>query len=114
MPGNLLGQKVKVAYTTDSGVKIRLSRDIDLVPSSAGLATDLTGTTPRPTGFTPRGVYVEATIAGDENISDRKARKFIVCAANSTLYTSDQPQNVSIDGVVFKTTGRKGETQRFI
>lgn len=114
MAGNTLGPRKKVKYTTDSGVDIRLSLDADKANlAGAGLSTAIVGTIPKPTGFKPRGVYVTGNVAADGDPVNY-VRKFIVCAADSSLYASDQPQAVTIDGVSFVTTGRRGESQRFI
>lgn len=120
MAGNTLGPREKFLYTTDSGVQIRLNTDKDL--GQAGGLTQATagqGAT-KPLGMTPRGVWCQRSVtqapdgAGTGEGTSRIQRKFIPCGAESALYKSDTPQNVTIDGATFITTGRVGEKQRFI
>lgn len=120
MAGNSLGPRSKFLYTTDSGVQIRLNTDNDL-GNAGGLTVAEAGQgLTKPLGMTPRGVHCQRSVAqapdggGTGEGVTRIQRKFIPCNANSALYNSDTPQNVTIDGAVFVTTGRRGEVQRFI
>lgn len=110
MAGNRLGNRSKYLYTTDSGVNVRLNTDDDIA-TAGGLTITLPGSdaVTAPKGFKPRGVWIQS-IAANPTI----ARKFIPCQADSPLYASDSPQNVSVDGEAFVSTGRVGEKQRFI
>lgn len=120
MAGNTLGPRDKFLYTTDSGVQIRLNTDRDLgVAGGLTRATAGQGVT-KPLGMTPRGVYAQRSVAqppdggGTGEGVTRIQRKFIPCDLDSALYKSDTPQNVTVEGAVFITTGRVGEKQRFI
>ena len=106
--GNRLGGKTVVTYVTDAGVLINLQLDTDLIISNAGLTIG-TGGQPKPLRFTPRGVFAQA------RVGSRTVRKFLVCGTNdAALYATNVPQSFNIDGLVFTTTGRKGERQSFI
>ena len=108
LSGNRLGGKTAVVYASDSGSDYNLKIDSDLVISNSGLVAGATGIT-RPTGFKPRGVHAQFLDAG------KLYRKFFVCGtAAATLYASNIPAVVTCDGASFTTTGRRGETQRFI
>ena len=108
LTGNRLGGKTAVVYESDSGSSYNLKIDSDLVITNAGLVAGATGIT-RPTGFKPRGVHAQFLDAG------KLYRKFFVCGtAAATLYASNIPAVVTCDGASFTTTGRRGETQRFI
>lgn len=120
MAGNSIGPRTKFLYTTDSGVQIRLNTDTDL-GNAGGLAKATAGQgLTKPLGMEPRGVYCQRSVTqppdggGTGEGVTRLQRKFVPCDAGSALYKSDTPQNVTIDGAVVVTTGRRGETQRFI
>lgn len=120
MAGNSLGGRTKFSYTTDSGVVIRLNTDNDL-GRAAGLTPIEEGEgLTKPLGMKPRGVHCQRSVtqapdgAGTGEGVTRIQRKFLPCNRDSALYNSDTPQNVTIDGATFITTGRRGEVQRFI
>lgn len=111
MPGNRLGSKSKYVYTNDFGDEYLLTLDDDLVLTNSGLTVAPAGTTaqPAPKRFQPRGVYVQQFIAGQGN-----ARKFLVAGTPAAgLYATNSPQDVTIDGETFTSTGRRGERQTF-
>lgn len=111
MPGNRLGNKTKVEYTSDLGTKYLLTIDDDLIISNSGLTVAGATTTavPAPKRFKPRGVYAQQFIAGQGF-----ARKFLIAGtAAAGLYATNSPQTVAIDGEDFVTTGRRGERQTF-
>lgn len=121
MAGNFAGPRRKIRYVTDTGVALRLTTDADLVDDKTGTADgNLAGTVAKPTGFSPRGVHVQAFVEGEpgegaaQGTPGRIARKFLICNVNAPLYNSDSPQTILIDGVLFTTTGRRGEKQSFI
>lgn len=105
MAGQRLGSRSYYAYTSDSGTIYSVLLDDDIA-TAGGLVADDTNPN-KPNRFQMRGVYVEAITAGE------KARKFIPCAADSTLYNTDTTTSVTIDGEAFDTTGRRGETLSF-
>ena len=108
MPGNLLGPKSKVQYTSDAGIDYVLRVDDDLIASNSGLVLGDVGQ-PHPVGWAPRGVHCQAVVGG------KTVRKFLICGTSAAgLYATNLPQTVTIDGVDFTTTGRKGEVQRFL
>jgi len=108
LSGNRLGPKTAVTYTSDSTLVYNMKIDADLIISNAGLAAGNTGVT-KPLGFRPRGVHAQFLDAG------KIYRKFFICGTPAAaLFTSNVPQDVTCDTAVFTTTGRKGETQRFI
>lgn len=103
MAGNKLGARGRYQYEDDAGNTFAITTDNDLA-TAAGL-TAATNQPRLPARFKPRGVYVEDATG---------ARKFIkVGDVTSTLYASNAPQTVTIDGVNFTTTGRKGEKVSF-
>jgi len=108
LTGNRLGGKTAVLYESDSGSTYNLKIDADLIISNAGLVAGATGIT-RPTGFKPRGVHAQLVDAG------KLYRKFFTCGTVAAgLYASNVPATITCDGATFTSTGRRGETQRFI
>lgn len=120
MAGNSLGPRTKFLYTTDAGQLIRLNTDADLGRAGGLTAAQAGQGDTKPLGFQPRGVHCQRSVtqppdgAGTGEGVTRIQRKFIPCNGNSDLYRSNTPQNVTIDEAVFVTTGRRGETQRFL
>ncbi len=109
MSGNRLGPKVRVDYVSDSGKTYNLRVDSDLVISNSGLVLGSTGGPP-PKRWRPRGVFAQFPDPDTNRIN----RKFLICGTTAAaLYASDTPATITIDGVVFTTTGRKGEKQSF-
>lgn len=105
MAGQRLGPRSYYAYTSDSSTVYSVLLDDDIA-TAGGLTKDDSNPN-KPDRFKMRGVYAENVTAGE------KARKFIPCAANSTLYNTDTTTAVTIDGQAFDTTGRRGETLSF-
>lgn len=109
-----LGAKGDFIYIDDTGQKIKLKRDLDLAIANTGLAafdpvtdTDAIG---KPLGFKPRGVWWESTANGFEG-----RRKFLICGTTAAaLYDSSVPVVQEIAGVAGVTTGRRGESLRYI
>lgn len=113
--GQFTGSRASYVYTSDTGALYVLQLDetlgdltgVDLDafdPGSPGAAT------PKPTRFSPRGVYWQATATGFEG-----KRKFLVCGTtDATLYDSNVRQTLTIDGVAGTTTGRRGEKLSFL
>lgn len=107
MAGNTLGARGRYAYTSDTGEVYNIVTDVDLA-TAAGLPAATAGTgSAKPTSLSLRRVFCQATIAG------RVARKALVVNADSPLYDTDAAGTVTIDGTVFNTTGRKGESLSF-
>jgi hypothetical protein len=104
--GNRLGGKEKVQYVSDATQTYILTMDPDLIIVGSGLVLGNVGQT-KPSRFKPRGVHAQLVEAG------KIYRKFLVANAGSTLYASNTPQVVTIDGAGFTTTGRRGEIQSF-
>lgn len=108
LSGNRLGGKVPVVYASDSGVDYNMKIDADLVIVGSGLIAGATGSV-KPLGFKPRGVHAQLVDTG------KLFRKFFVCGTSAaTIYATNVPSVISCDGANFTTTGRRGETQRFI
>ena len=110
MEGQFLGNRVTYNYQMEDGTEIQLVLDetlgslpgADLVPATTG-----DGSVPKPLRFKPRGVYWQGELGG------KTKRKFVPCNPTSTLYLSNVSQELTIDGVAGKTTGRRGETLSF-
>lgn len=106
--GNSLGEKSVFTYVSDAGGLINLLLDDDLVISNSGLSLGEAGQ-PKPLRFKPRVVFAQARVGG------RVKRKALVCGtSDSALYATNVPQSFNIDGLIFTTTGRRGETQSFV
>lgn len=103
MAGNTLGPRGDYVYEDDLGVEYKITTDVDLA-TAAGLVA-ATNQPRIPSRFYPRGVYVQSATG---------QRKFLVIGdVTNALYASNGRQNVTIDTVVFTTTGRKGERASF-
>jgi hypothetical protein len=105
MAGQTLGPRAFYQYTNDAATNYSLLLD-ETTAEAAGLTKNDTFPN-KPLKFKPRGVYIEATIDGN------KVRKFLVCQANSPLYNKNVTSEVTIEGEVFDTTGRRGESLSF-
>lgn len=119
MAGNKLGSKDRYVYLADdTATAYILRRDIDLAVAGTGAAgnapvlasayTPPAGVTicPPPKGFEPRKVNIIDRVDG--------ATKGLICFdPTSNLYNASSTQQVTIDGDVFETTGRSGETLTF-
>lgn len=106
MAGNTLGKRAYFRYISDSGTPYNILTDIDL-GTAGGLVEATTGAPTLPRRFKVRGVYAEATVAGSI------VRKFIPTSAESAAYDSDVSTAITVDGVNFATTGRRGEQASF-
>lgn len=109
-----LGEKGDFIYVDDTGQEIKIKRDLDLAVLNTGLTAfdPAVNTTAigKPLGFKPRGVWWESTEPGFEG-----RRKFLICGApNAALYASSVPVAQTIAGVAGVTTGRRGESLRYI
>lgn len=115
--GNSLGPRGKFIYISDNGLSVTLKTDQTLGELDGTGLVEGSGTTTRPTGFQFRGVYAQsqgtAAVADPPTAATPFLRKFIVCNRVSTLYGSDEPQTIAIDGRNFTTTGRRGEKFSF-
>jgi len=106
MAGNILGGRSYYLYTDDSGATYSILQDDTLAAAAGAVLNDANPAPPR--RFEPRGIFVEATVG------TRVKRKFLTAPLNTAaLYNSNVTQNFTIDGVVFASTGRKGETLSF-
>ena len=117
MAGNTLGPRAKFVYTSDSGQAYVMTLDEDL-GTAAGLPqrNATSGTAVRAPGrFKPRVVFVEGTITTGEgeDATSRTVRKELVCNRTSALYNTESASTVTIDGVEFTSTGRRGEKLSF-
>lgn len=107
MAGNTLGPRAKYQYVSDTGDIFNIRTDVDLA-TAAGLTPSVAGTgQAKPGELSPRRVFCQATIAG------ALVRKALIVDIDSPLYATTTAQTVTIDGTVFTTTGRKGETLSF-
>lgn len=112
--GQFTGSRSKYVYTGDGGESYILTLDDSLVVAGSGLvpydpAAPPANSCPAPRRFTPRGVFWQGTAAGFVG-----KRKYLVAGtAGSALYASSTPAEITIDGVLGITTGRKGEKLTF-
>lgn len=104
--GNTLGVRRYYQYTTDGGNTYKYLTDETL---GTAMNATLNDTAPNlPKRFKPRGVYIQGTVAG------QKVRKFVISpTSDNTTYAAEASTAVTIDGVNFGTTGRKGEQFSF-
>lgn len=117
---NTIGPKKKYKYTMDDGTVIKLRLDAtygDLAEAGLDELTTADNAGNKPLNFTPRVVYWQSDAEQDDGSGGTTTaavrRRQIVCASDSTLYTSVDQQNLTIDGVSGFTTGRKGEQISF-
>lgn len=113
--GQYTGARKAYLYTPDSGDNTYLISTDETLGGLAGsglvLATtaNIANAQPAPKRFKPRVVFWQGVLDG------RIVRKSIICGTTSaTLYDSDSPQAVTIDGVAGSTTGRRGERLSFL
>lgn len=113
--GQFTGERKTYLYTPDSGDNIYLiTTDATLGDLAAAGLTEATtanvGTAqPAPKRFKPRVVFWQGELNGN------RVRKSIICGTvDATLYDSDSPQALTIDGVAGSTTGRRGERLSFL
>lgn len=117
---NTIGPKKKYKYIMDDGTVIKLRLDAtygDLAEAGLDELTTADNATNKPLNFTPRIVFWQSDadqVDGEGGtVAQAVRRRQIVCAADSTLFTSVDQQNLTIDGVSGYTTGRKGEQITF-
>lgn len=108
--GQFIGRKSKFIYTSDTNVdyKITLDRTLGTI-ANTGLTEDAAGTAvapPPPKRFKPRVLYWQGVLDG------RIVRKALV-VNRAALYNAPGSQEITIDGVVGRTTGRRGEALTF-
>jgi hypothetical protein len=113
--GQFTGRRKAYIYTMDDGetdILLSLDETLASVAESGLLLADAQSaedSDPKPLRFEPRGVFWQGTLDG------RIVRKFLVCGnTDATLYTQNTSQEVTIDGVDGKTTGKKGEKLSFV
>lgn len=102
MAGNLLGERNWYLYTADNGNQYSYFTDADLATSVGATLNDDNQTLPR--GLKPRGV----------NCQDASGNKkfVIVPSTTSTVWTTDGASSLTIDGVTFTVTSKRGERVR--
>jgi hypothetical protein len=119
LDGNRLGPRERYVYATDDltiAYIIETDQDLAVAGTGAGAAApDVydpanppAGVTlcPAPRRFQPRCVFIQDPTSG--------ARKSLICfSPTANLYSSSQPQSVTIDALAFTSTGRKGEKLTF-
>lgn len=107
MAGNRLGPRGRFQYTSDNGVVYNVETDADLATAGElDAAVPGAGQAP-PRRFKPRGVYCQSTGVGP------LARRFVICNDDFAGYATTAASNITIDGEVFITTGRRGESLTF-
>lgn len=119
LSGNRQGPRERYLYQSDDdGVFYILTTDVDLAIAGlgdVGAAPEVydpanppaTGTVcPAPRRFSPRVVFAQDPVSG--------ARKSLIAfSPESNLYSTSTPDTITIDGLDFVTTGRKGEKLTF-
>lgn len=104
--GNTLGVRRYYQYTTDGGENYKYLTDETL---GGAMGATLNDTNPNlPKRFKPRVVYIQGTVAGQ---TVRKA--LIAPTVDNTTYAAEASTVVTIDGINFGTTGRRGEQFSF-
>jgi hypothetical protein len=117
---NTIGPKKKYKYTMDDGSVIKLRLDAtygDLTEAGLDELTTADDAGNKPLSFKPRVVFWQSDAEQDDGsggtTTETVRRRQIVCASDSTLYTSVDQVNLVIDGVSGFTTGRRGEQISF-
>ncbi len=119
MAGNRLGNRARVIYEGEEAGKVYILQ-IDASFVIAGAGTGAAAPTvfnpsspptgidycPSPKRFKPRVVFAQSA-SGDAT------KTIVCCSAESDLYATTLPKNVTIDGETFTTTGRRGEKLSF-
>lgn len=118
--GNRLGPRAKYVYESEKANTLYIiETDTDLAIAKTGSGDDPPDLydpaspppapaviSPAPKRFKPRVVFVQDPVSG--------ARKELICfQADASLYASTAKQSVTIDGLAFDTTGRRGEKLTF-
>lgn len=110
--GQYSGTKCTYEYVSDISAKYLIVLDEtlgSLVGNGLILATETTTGTPAPRRFEPRTVFWTGIING------RNVRKQVICGTpDADYYATDVSQTLEIDGVVGRTTGRRGEKLTFV
>lgn len=106
MAGNILGGRSYYQYEADDGTNYSLLIDDSNAASMSMVADDSFPAPPR--RFKPRVVFAEVQLA------NRVARKQLIAPTGaSAAYASNTTTAVTVDTVVYNTTGRRGETLSF-
>ena len=108
--GNRLGRRATFLYITDSLEEVAYTGD-----RSVGVAVGNTipANPGRPTSVNSR--YLRGRYVLVQQKDDPTVRKRItIGSADNTLFAGDSAQEVTINGVVFVTTGRVGEAVSFL
>lgn len=108
--GNRLGPRATFNYVTDSLETVAFVGD-----RSVGVAVGntLPASPGRPISVNSK--YLRARYVLVQQKDDPTVRKKIVIgSADNTLFAGDSAQDVTINGVVFTTTGRVGESVSFL
>ena len=104
--GNTLGPRSYYRYTADTGDVYKYLTDDTIALAVGAVLDDQAPDLPK--RFRPRYVLAQALDSGT------LYRKKIVCPTIGTpAYDTDQSTDITIDGLVFSTTGRVGEKQSF-
>lgn len=106
MAGNILGRRSYYAYTSDTGNVYSVLTD-DSLAAAVGLTADASNPAP-PRRFQPRVLFVEFV-----SNAGLKRKSLIIGDTAQANYASNVTSNVTIDGVVYQSTGRKGESISF-
>lgn len=106
MAGNILGGRSYYQYESDDGTNYSLLLD-DSNAAAMGMVADDSLPAP-PRRFKPRVVFVEVAL------TNRIARKELVAptAANAN-YATNTTTVITVDGVAYNSTGRRGEKLSF-
>lgn len=106
MAGNILGGRSYYQYEGEDGTNYSLLVD-DSNAAAMGMVADDSFPAP-PRRFKPRVVFAEVQLA------NRVARKQLIAPTGATAaYASNTTTVVTVDGVAYNTTGRRGETLSF-
>lgn len=106
MAGNILGRRSYYTYTDDEANDYSIQMD-DTLAAAVGATLGATDPAP-PRRFRPRRLFVERSVDGVI-----KRKELVVTDVNFAGYASNVSTNVTIDGLVWITTGRKGEALSF-
>lgn len=108
--GNRLGKRAAFDYETDDGESVLMVQD-----ESVGLAIGNIKATEaqRATSVNSkylRGRYVLLQLKSDPNVK----KKVVVGDSTNAIFAADSTTDVTINGVVWATTGRVGEAVTFL
>lgn len=116
MAGNLLGPRGRYVYVSDDLTAYVVTTDVDLAVAGLGVGAAAPavfdpGSPPANFGGRfPRGAVTRKVFAQDAAGNRKSLTAF---APSSDLYETNLAQNVTLDGTVFTTTGRRGERLTF-